>query len=105
MLEISVTDLKQKLDAGEKPQLIDVRETWELEICQLAGVKNLPMSEISSRTQDIEAAAETIIICHHGGRSMQVAMWLEQQGFAEMTNLVGGMDAWALEIDPSMGRY
>ena len=105
MLEISVTELKEKLDSGTAPQLIDVRETWELEICQLDGVKNLPMSEITGRVAEVEKDKETIVICHHGGRSMQVAMWLEQQGLGEMTNLVGGMDAWAIAIDPSMDRY
>ncbi len=105
MLEISVTELKEKLDSGDKLQLVDVRETWELEICQITGVKNLPMSEIANRAQDVEKNVETIVICHHGGRSMQVAMWLEQQGFGEMTNLAGGMDAWAAVIDPSMDRY
>jgi rhodanese-related sulfurtransferase len=105
MLEISVTELKDKLDAGENLQLIDVRETWELEICQLDGIKNLPMTEIAGRVEEVEKNIETIVICHHGGRSMQVAMWLEQQGLDEMTNLAGGMDAWANIIDPSMDRY
>ena len=105
MLEISVSELKQKLDSGDKPQLIDVRETWELEICQLEGVKNLPMTEIAGRIDEVESAEETIVICHHGGRRMQVAMWLEQQGKGQMTNLAGGMDAWASVVDPSMDRY
>lgn len=105
MLEISVNDLKQKLDAGEKPQLIDVRESWELEICQLEGVKNLPMSEISQRLAEVEKDCETVVICHHGGRSEQVARWLEQQGCGEMTNLLGGVDAWAASIDTEMARY
>lgn len=105
MQEIDVTALKAKLDNREPVQLIDVRETWELEICQLEGVKNLPMSEITGRLADVEKNIETVVICHHGGRSQQVAMWLEQQGAGEMTNLLGGMDAWAVAIDPSLERY
>lgn len=105
MQEISVTDLKTKLDNNENIQLIDVRETWELEICQLEAAKNLPMTEIVDRINEVERDVETLVICHHGGRSQQVAMWLEQQGFGEMTNVVGGVDAWATTIDTDMARY
>lgn len=105
MQEISVTDLKTKLDNNESIQLIDVRETWELEICQLDSAKNLPMTEIVERVNEVERDVETHVICHHGGRSQQVAMWLEQQGFGEMTNVVGGVDAWATTIDTDMARY
>lgn len=105
MQEIDVTSLKAKLDANEALQLIDVRETWELDICRIDAAKNLPMSEITNRVDDIEKNIETVVMCHHGGRSMQVAMWLEQQGFGEMTNLLGGIDAWAVAIDPSLDRY
>jgi len=105
MQEISVTELKTKIDNGEKFQLIDVRESWELEICQLAGAKNLPLTEITGRIDEVERDIETLLLCHHGGRSQQVAMWLEQQGFGEMTNVLGGVDAWAVEVDPEMARY
>lgn len=105
MQEISVTDLKTKLDNNENIQLIDVRETWELEICQLEAAKNLPMTEIVDRINEVERDVETLVICHHGGRSQQVAMWLEQQGFGQMTNVVGGVDAWATTIDTDMARY
>lgn len=104
MQEISVTDLKTKLDSDEPIQLIDVRETWELEICQLEGAKNLPMTEIVDRVSEVERDVETYVLCHHGGRSQQVAMWLEQQGFAT-TNVLGGIDAWAAMINPEMARY
>lgn len=104
MQEISVTDLKTKLDSNEPIQLIDVRETWELEICQIDGIKNLPMTEITERVNEVERDAETYLICHHGGRSQQVAMWLEQQGFST-TNVLGGIDAWATAINPEMARY
>lgn len=105
MQEISVTELKTKLDNNENIQLIDVRETWELEICQLENAKNIPLTEITSRIDEVERDVETLVLCHHGGRSQQVAMWLEQQGFGEMTNVIGGIDAWAVEIEPDMARY
>ena len=105
MQEISVTELKTKLDNNENIQLIDVRETWELEICQLENAKNIPLTEITGRIDEVERDVETLVLCHHGGPSQQVAMWLEQQGFGEMTNVIGGIDAWAVEIEPDMARY
>ena len=63
------------------------------------------MGEIPARKDELDAQAEVVVICHHGGRSMQVAMFLEKNGFAKVHNLAGGVDAWARTVDPSMPVY
>lgn len=87
------------------PVLIDVREPWEFERCRIAGSRMLPMRSLPARVGDLDAAAQTVLICHHGVRSYQVGMFLEQQGFEELYNLSGGLAAWARDVDPSMPTY
>jgi len=65
----------------------------------------MPMAEVPKRLAELDPQAETVVICHHGGRSMQVAMFLEKQGFSRVHNLAGGLDAWARSVDPSMPTY
>ena len=89
----------------KKPLLLDVREPWEFETCHIEGSQLLPMGEIASRAGELDSAKEVVVICHHGGRSMQVAMFLEKQGFSEVINLAGGVDAWARTVDPGMPVY
>jgi rhodanese-related sulfurtransferase len=88
-----------------RPVLLDVREAWEVQTCAIAGSRHLPMGEITARKDEIDAQAEVVVICHHGGRSMQVAMFLEKSGFARVHNLAGGVDSWARTVDPSMPVY
>ena len=88
-----------------RPVLLDVREAWEFQTCSIAGSRHLPMGEVAARTDELDAQAETVVICHHGGRSMQVAMFLEKNGFAKVHNLAGGVDAWARTVDSSMPVY
>jgi rhodanese-related sulfurtransferase len=88
-----------------KPVLLDVREDWEFQTCQLAGSLHIPMGEIPQRLGELDRNAEVVVICHHGGRSMQVGMFLEQQGFSAVNNLAGGVDAWAKTVDPTMPVY
>ncbi len=92
-------------ESRPKPVLLDVREPWEIELCQLAGSQHIPMHLIPMRCEEIDPEREVVVICHHGGRSMQVAMFLERKGFASVYNLTGGVEAWACEVDPSMCRY
>jgi rhodanese-related sulfurtransferase len=87
------------------PLLLDVREPWEFQTCSIAGSRLLPMGEVAARKDELDAQAEVVVICHHGGRSMQVAMFLERSGFAKVHNLAGGVDAWARTVDPSMPVY
>ena len=63
------------------------------------------MEEIQARMCELDPSSETVVICHHGGRSMRVAMFLERQGFSSVHNLAGGVDAWARSVDPSMPTY
>jgi len=89
----------------EKPVLLDVREPWEYERARIEGATLMPMRELPSRIGQIDEDKEVVAICHHGGRSMQVAMFLEKQGFKRVHNLVGGIDAWSRTVDPSVPLY
>jgi len=89
----------------EPPLLLDVREPWEYGICQLAGSTLVPMRQIPAAASRLDPHRETVVICHHGIRSRQVALYLEQRGFTRIINLSGGVDAWAREVDPGMAIY
>jgi rhodanese-related sulfurtransferase len=93
-------------EAGRaKPLLLDVREGWEFQTCSIAGSRHLPMGEVPARKDELDADADIVVICHHGGRSMQVATFLEKNGFARVHNLAGGVDSWARSVDPKMPVY
>ena len=104
MRRFSATQLAQSL-AENNLILIDVREPWEFEICSINGSYNIPMGQIPTQLDKISEDKETVIICHHGVRSMQVINYLEQQGFESLINLDGGVDAWARQIDLDMAVY
>jgi rhodanese-related sulfurtransferase len=89
----------------EKPVLLDVREPWEYEKARIEGATLVPMRELPSKIEQIDKDKEVVAICHHGGRSMQVAMFLEKQGFKRVHNLVGGIDAWSRTVDPAVPLY
>jgi rhodanese-related sulfurtransferase len=107
MKQITPAELAAWLgDTGRaKPVLVDVREPWEFQTCRISGSQHLPMGEVPARRDELDSAAETVVICHHGSRSMQVATFLERNGFAKVHNLAGGVDAWAKTVDPSMPVY
>ena len=87
------------------PVLIDVREPWEVQICSIENSLSMPMNSIADQCAGLNPDAETVLICHHGARSMQVALFLERSGFNKLHNLSGGVDAWARQIDPAMSTY
>jgi rhodanese-related sulfurtransferase len=89
----------------EKPLLLDVREPWEFERARIEPATLMPMGEVPTRIGELDAARELVAICHHGSRSMQVAMFLEKQGFKRVHNLAGGIDAWSRTIDPAVALY
>ncbi len=89
----------------ESPLLLDVREPWEFDICHIDGSLNLPMAQIPHNLDNLPAAEEIVVICHHGIRSQQVIWFLQQQIERPLINLDGGVDAWAREIDPDMAVY
>ncbi|HEX5476315.1 MAG TPA: rhodanese-like domain-containing protein [Burkholderiales bacterium] len=88
-----------------QPQLLDVREPWEFETCSIAGSRHIPMGEIPGRYGEVDAQTDLVVICHHGGRSLQVAAFLEKNGYARVHNLSGGVHAWAQSVDPAMPVY
>ncbi|HEY9877429.1 MAG TPA: rhodanese-like domain-containing protein [Leptolyngbyaceae cyanobacterium] len=108
--EISVETFAQRLQNEQAAlQLIDVREPSELELAALDGFENLPLSEFAAWSGTIhsrfESDKETIVMCHHGMRSAQMCYWLAQQGFTNLKNLSGGIDAYSLVVDRSVPRY
>jgi rhodanese-related sulfurtransferase len=88
-----------------QPFLLDVREQWEFDTCHVDGAALMPMNSIPARIDDLDEDATIVCICHHGARSMQVAAFLERNGFAKVINLTGGMHAWALQVDGAMPTY
>jgi rhodanese-related sulfurtransferase len=107
MRQISAPDLAAWLaDAGrERPVLLDVREPWEYEKARIAGAQLVPMREVPNRLDEIDQDKEVVAICHHGGRSAQVAVFLEKAGYTRVHNLVGGVDAWSRTVDPAVPIY
>jgi rhodanese-related sulfurtransferase len=107
MKAISASDLAAWLaDAGrEQPQLLDVREPWEFERARIPGARLVPMREVPARLEEIDPEKEVVAICHHGGRSAQVALFLERNGYGKVHNLVGGVDAWSRTVDPAVPTY
>jgi rhodanese-related sulfurtransferase len=91
--------------AREQPLLLDVREKWEYETCHIEGSTLIAMNTIAARIEELDEDAEIVCICHHGARSMQVAAFLERNGFGKVTNLTGGIHAWAVQVDGAMPKY
>lgn len=85
--------------------LLDVRAPWEYEICHLDKSINIAMSGIPSAIGELDPEKETVVVCHHGVRSLQIATYLEDQGFKQVSSLEGGIDAWAKFIDQTMPQY
>ena len=105
MKEITPEELKSSMDTGNIPALLDVRETWEYEICHIDNSVNISMSQIPARMTELNPDQEIVVICHHGMRSLQVANYLQSHGYTNISNLVGGIDAWVRTVDPSMTQY
>jgi rhodanese-related sulfurtransferase len=107
MKQINASELAAWLaDAGRaKPLLLDVREPWEFDKARIAGAQLVPMREVPARLNEIDQEKDVVAICHHGGRSQQVALFLEKAGYKKLHNLVGGVDAWSRTIDPSVPLY
>lgn len=107
MRQFSPAELKAHLEAStDPPLLLDVREPWEFEVCHIEGSELVPMRQVPERAADLDPERETVVICHHGVRSYQVALFLERQfGFSNVINLAGGVAAWARDLDPQMPTY
>jgi rhodanese-related sulfurtransferase len=107
MQHMTAPELAERLaDPGKpRPLLLDVRENWEFETCHIAGSTQIPMHLVPIRAGELPDDRQIVCICHHGARSMQVAAFLERNGFENVTNLTGGIHAWALQVDPAMPKY
>lgn len=93
------------LRADQAVILLDVREAWEYALCRIDHSIHIPMNEIPRRLAELDRSATIVVVCHHGMRSLQVAHYLRAQGYAEVANLSGGIDAWARAVDPTMATY
>ena len=102
--QISVQELKQRLDAGEDLFILDVREPYEYQIANIGG-KLIPMNDVPQRLAEIDRNREIVVQCKVGGRSQRVAEFLAQSGYANVKNLAGGILAWADQIDPKVPKY
>lgn len=104
--EISATELKRRMDAGENIQLIDVRQPEEWSFAKIAGAKLIPMGEIMNRMGEIDENRETVIHCKSGMRSARAVEALQRAGFkGDLKNLKGGITAWSNEVDPKVPKY
>ena len=103
--QIDPAGLKAKMDAEQPFSLVDVREPWEIAVARISGSLCIPLHEIPSRLKELDPESEIIVMCKVGGRSQQAAQFLAGRGFARVSNLRGGIDAWIREIDPHMVSY
>lgn len=87
------------------PIMLDVREPWEYQTCHIEGALPMPMNTVPARQEELDPQAPIVCICHHGTRSMQVAAFLERNGFTQVANLTGGVHAWATQVDGTMPTY
>jgi sulfur-carrier protein adenylyltransferase/sulfurtransferase len=104
-LEVRPGELERLLRDGAAVTLLDVREPHEFEIVQLPGSRLLPLRELPARLGELDSRTELVALCHHGTRSLQAVEILRSAGFSRVRSLAGGIDGWALEIDPHMTRY
>jgi rhodanese-related sulfurtransferase len=89
-----------------KARLIDVREPWEFATAHIEGSTAMPMGDVPARAhQELDPEERLVVLCHHGMRSMNVTIWLRNQGFEQAQSLRGGIDAWSAEVDPAVARY
>lgn len=102
--QLSPATVREHLADG-RGQLLDVREPWEYELARLPGAVLIPLAELPSRLRELDVSEPVIVYCHHGIRSWHAACFLEQQGFEDVSNLAGGIDAWSRELDPAVPRY
>jgi rhodanese-related sulfurtransferase len=103
--EIGPEELQKKLQEGKRPVLLDVRRPDEVEIWTFPGAVHISMFELQDRLGELDPALETVVFCHHGTRSLTVTAFLRTAGFRNVLSLAGGVDRWALTIDPKVPRY
>lgn len=102
--QMTPQELKERWDRGEKITLLDVREPDEYRLANLGGTL-IPLQELPRRLEELDPAAEMVVLCHHGIRSAQATAFLRQAGFEHVKNLAGGIERWSVQIDPLIPRY
>ena len=105
MSDITVEELARRRAADDAPMLVDIREPWEVKICALPDSKTIPMRTLAADPSLIPNDREVVLICHAGGRSDHLAAFLTAHGYGNARSLRGGLDAWAVHVDPTMERY
>jgi rhodanese-related sulfurtransferase len=106
-MEIEAAEVKARLDRGERVHLVDVREAGELAICRLEGAEHIPMMQLFLGVKAPSAGKdeEVVVFCHVGVRSFEAAAFLRARGWSRALSLAGGIDAWAVSVDPTLARY
>jgi len=104
-MEITVTEAKRLLDQPNPPLLVDVRESDELAICRIDGSLHIPLGQLPGRIREIPSDRPVLVLCHHGGRSLRATQFLRAHGLSAVSNVKGGIEAWARQIDPGLPRY
>lgn len=105
MQHFTPIQLNEKIASSDSLFLLDVRESWEFDTCHLEGSILIPMDDIPNKLDQLDKNQTIAVICHHGRRSLNVANFLENNGFEHLINLTGGIDAWAEEVDRNMAKY
>jgi sulfur-carrier protein adenylyltransferase/sulfurtransferase len=103
--DLTPADVADRLASDAPPTLVDVREDWERQVATIHPSVHIPLGELPARLSELPEDAELVLYCHHGARSLRAALWLEVQGFDDVGNLDGGIDAWSCEIDDTIPRY
>ena len=103
--EIRPAALKALLESSAPPLVLDVREDWERDAARLSGTLDIPMMDVPARLAELPHDRDIVVMCHGGVRSLKVAHFLAQNGFSRVTNLTGGIHAWATDVDPGVGTY
>ena len=106
-MEVTCEDVHARMLRNEAFLLLDCRENDEYQIVHIEGATLLPMSEIQQRIGELgpHKDEDIVVYCHHGMRSLQVAMWMQQQGFSNVKSMSGGIDHWAAAVDTNLARY
>lgn len=104
-IEITVMELAERRKSGETVRLLDVRELWEFEQAHLEGADHVPLAQVPMHRETLAGETEVICYCHSGQRSLTAALWLRRAGVRGARSLAGGIEQWAVEIDPTVPRY
>lgn len=105
--QITPAELSARMQKGEKPYLLDVRQPWENQLSQIEGSVLLPLADLPARLDEVQPAPGQAVVayCHHGMRSLSAAALLEQRGLKDVLSLSGGIEAWSIQVDPKVPRY